>query len=253
MNRLKIQEPSTVEVVVRMPDETAETIKMPIQLPHKILEYLIVECGLNLQDTMVKKYWDHLESVGDDVATQSAHFRRLAAQNTGSLCWPLGIHGDEANIGIINNPTNKVIGMTLNIPLFRPRSTRLSRWLLFAIESERVWSVPETLYPVLTALTESINHCIEVGVAGRRFIFSEFRGDQAWFKYIFRHDSHWVGNNVCFRCKATSTMNSLNYTLEDVPGGWESTYRSTADFINDELTQPKCYFDHFSQNLWICF
>lgn len=230
-----------VEVTVQMPDETAETVEMPVQLPHDVLKYLVCDCELRLDDALVKQFWDHLDSVNDDVAVNTRNFRRLVAHDTGALCWPLGLHGDEAHIGIISNPTNKVMGITLNIPLFRPRSTRLSRWLLLAIESERVWSVEETLYPVLQMITESLNAVIQFGVAGQHFLFTEFRGDQAWFKYIFRHDSYWTGHNVCFRCHATSRPTGLNYALENHPGGWESTIRSTAEFIQQELSEPYCH------------
>lgn len=228
-----------------MPNEEAEKIKVPIQLPHRVLHYLTSECKLDINDNLVRNYWQHLETMGDDVALQTKEFRQLAGGDGGSLCWPLGFHGDEANIGIVNNPTNKVIGMTLNLPLFRPHQTRLSRYLLFVIESERVWSVPDTIYPVLDAITHSFNYAAEHGVAGRRVILTEIRGDQSWLRFIFRHDAYWIGNNVCFRCKASAKPTSLNYCLNGAPGGWESTVRSTAEFINDELYEPHCSFYFF--------
>lgn len=231
-----------VEIKLKMPDESAEHIKIPVQLPHLLLEYLLCDCSLQIEDDLVRKWWNHLDSVNDDIAVETREFRRLIGDGTGSLCWPLGIHGDEANIGLINNPTNKIIGVTLNIPLFRPMATRISRWLLFAVESERVWSVEETIFPVLEAITLSVNHAIQYGVKGRHFILTEIRGDQAWFRYIFKHKAYWIGNNICFRCKACAKPNSLNYTLNGVAGGWESTVRSTLDFITEELEEPYCCY-----------
>ena len=231
-----------VQVSVKLPDGSEEKIKMPVQLPHRVLKYLLCECGLRLQDKLVQKYWDHLESVQDDIALETKEFRRLVAAGTGEVCWPLGLHGDEANIGVINNPTNKVIGITLNLPLFRPKATRLARWLLFAIESDHVWSVEATLYPVLEVISDSLNDAIQNGVGGRRFLVTELRGDQAWIRYIFRHKAYWIGNNICYRCKACSKPTDLNYALNDMPGGWESTMRSTADFINEELEEPYCCY-----------
>ena len=231
-----------VEITLKMPDESAERVHMPVQLPHKVLEYLITECGLLLDDKLVANYWSHLESVKDEVAMATKEFRRIAAAGTGTLCWPLGLHGDEAHIGIINNPSNKVTGVTLNIPLFRPKATRLSRWLLFVVESDRLLSVEETIFPVLAVITESLNHAIEHGVAGRRFILTELRGDQVWFRFIFKHKAYWIGKNICFRCRACTQPTTLNYLLNNVPGGWESTMRSTEEFINEELEEPYCSF-----------
>ena len=231
-----------VQVSLKLPDGSKEKIKMPVQLPHLVLKYLLCDCGLHLQDKLVQKYWDHLESVNDDIALETKEFRRLAAAGTGALCWPLGLHGDEANIGVINNPTNKVIGITLNVPLFRPKATRLSRWLLFAIESDHVWSVEETLYPVLEVIADSLNPAIQNGVGGRRFLVTELRGDQSWIRFIFKYKAFWIGNNICYRCKACTKPTNLNYALNDMPGGWESTVRSTADFINEELEEPYCCY-----------
>jgi hypothetical protein len=231
------EDPSMVEVSIKLSDDTAQKMKLPVQLPHKVLEYLMSDCKLHIADGLVRKYWNHLEEVGDDTALQTRDFRRLASTSV----WPLGIHGDEAAIGIINNPTNKVIGITLNIPLFRPRATRLSRWLLWSIESDRVWSVEESVYPVLETIVDSLNLLTRDGVCGRRFITTELRGDQSWFRYIFRHKAYWLANNVCFRCKASAKPTNLNYTLNGMPGGWESTIRSTDDFVLDELTDPLCF------------
>ena len=111
-----------MEVAIKMPDDISTQTTVPVQLPCKVLEYLLRECDLKISDKLVHEYWDHLEEMGDEIAVQTKEFRSLA----NGCVWPLGLHGDEAAIGIINNPTNKVIGITLNIPLFRPRATRLS-------------------------------------------------------------------------------------------------------------------------------
>ena len=141
-----------MRITIKMPDESSLETLFPIQLPRKILEYLVSQCHLSCADLQVEKYWKHLESVGDDFALSTREFRRLAR----SPVWPLGIHGDEAAIGLINAPTNKINGIFLNLVLFRPKATRLSRYLLFAIESEKMWSMIDTIYPVLEALTESL-------------------------------------------------------------------------------------------------
>lgn len=229
-----------MRITIKMPDESSLETLFPIQLPHKILEYLVSQCHLSCADLQVEKYWKHLESVGDDFALSTREFRRLAR----SPVWPLGIHGDEAAIGLINAPTNKINGIFLNLVLFRPKATRLSRYLLFAIESEKMWSMIDTIYPVLEALTESLNLCAEKGVGGRRFLLSEIRGDQVWFRQIFRHKAYWLGNHICFRCKATAQATNMSYAVYNSDGSWTSTRRSTNEFLEEELSQPICFSEN---------
>ena len=142
---------------------------------------------------------------------------------------------------INNAPYDKVAGVFLNLPLFRPKSSRLSRYLLFALEINKVISAQETYYPLLAKIVESCNFATEHGVQGRHFLLSEFRGDQLWFRQLFQHVSWWKSLNVCFRCRATSDPDSpLNYLLNGSENGWETTCRSTNDFLLEELPSPMC-------------
>lgn len=227
-----------MDVTIKNPDESCGKKRLPVQLPHKVLHYLMLDCKLCLEDALVQKYWNHLEEVGDPFALKTKEFRDLAILPV----WPLGIHGDEAAIGLVNAPQNKIIGITLYLILFRPKATRLSRFLLWSIESEKLWSVTETIYPVLEMITNSLIQCAEEGILGRRFLVTELRGDQAWFRFIFRHQAYWLSDSICFRCKATSQPNVLSYAFYDAEcaNGWGSTERSTDEFVRDELSRPYC-------------
>ena len=232
------KEPTFVDVSIKNPDESCGKMPLPVQLPHKVLEYLILDCKLSLEDALVQKYWNHLEEVGDPFALKTKEFRNLSILPV----WPLGIHGDEAAIGLVNAPQNKITGITLNLVLFRPKATRLSRFLLWSIETEKLWSVTQTIYPVLERIAESLIQCAEEGVLGRRFLVTELRGDQAWFRLVFRHQAYWLSDSICFRCKATSQPNVLSYAFYDTESAncWGSTERSTDEFIRDELSLPYC-------------
>ena len=209
---------------------------VPVQLPHNLLNYLMKDCGLSLPDDTVRRFWHHMDSVGDDWAQSTEAFRRA----TGELVWTIGLYGDDACMQINNDPFAKIIGIYLNIPLFRPKSTRLSRFLLASLEFSKVVSTQETLYPILQAIVDSCNLAAEEGVLGRRFLVSELRGDQAWFRQLFAHQSWWKHQNVCFRCKATVHEGSLNYLINNRNDGWESTIRSTQEFMLEELPEQMC-------------
>ena len=209
---------------------------IPVQLPKDVLEYLLGQCGLTLADETVIQFWRHMEEVGDTWALATRAYRDASP----NLVWTMGLYGDEACMQINNSPFDKIIGIYLNIPLFRPKSTRMSRFLLCAIESSKVISARETFFPILHAIVQSCNQVSEQGVHGRRFLLSELRGDQAWIRYLFGHVSWWKASNVCFRCKACSGPGNLNYLRNDSENGWESTIRSTNDFLLQELPDAWC-------------
>jgi len=115
--------------------------------------------------------------------------------------------------------------------------TRVAKYLLFSIESDRVLNMQATLYPVFRYITDNLNQLAENGLNGRRFLVSELRGDQAWFRNIFQHASWWRKKEVCFRCQACTNQNHLNYLHYD---DWISTRRSTEEFLFEELPQEMC-------------
>lgn len=221
------QEPITVNVEFRDGHKTVPGT-LPCLLPHDILKFLMHDCGLNIPDQLCRNYWQHLDDVNDEVAVSSRQLRRLADQEV----WPIGIHGDEANIGLVNAPFDKILGVFMNVPLFRPRSTLVSRYLLFSVEHSRIVDVHRTINPVLTEIVASLNRCLETGILGRRFIVTELRGDQVWIKFLFQHRSSWQGVPVCFRCQASTRATDVNYLFYDK---WLPTLRSTMDFLVEEL------------------
>ena len=228
--------PTTITLPIKLEDGSVGSKPFPLQLPHNILRYLIETCGLSLPDDLLRAFWDHLDQTGDCWAASTKAFRQSVDRPT----WPLGLYGDEACIGLINAPFNKVHGLFLNVVLWRPQSTRLSRFLLFAIESEKILTVVDTLFPVLQMITDSMNQLTEQGIGKIRFLVSEIRGDQAFIRNVFRHRAWWLYSNPCFRCRATLQPGPRNYCLYDEPGGWESTRLTTEDFIRHQLTLPMC-------------
>lgn len=204
---------------------------MQVVLPEKILEFLINQCGLQLRPELIRNYWEHLERVQDPFALDTASYREAA----GGMIWPLGFYGDEAQVGLQNNPGMKIWGLFMNVILWRPKATRLARFLLYCVQSDRVASVSKTIYPVLQALTQSFNKLTEQGVCNTRCLVTEIRGDQAFFRFLFKHASWWRTKTMCFRCGACADDGPLRYTLYESNDGWNTTLRSTAYFLRHEL------------------
>lgn len=122
----------------------------PLILPHKLLGFLAHV--LPLKKLECDAFWQHMEAVHDPWALSSSAWR------SDHEVWPVGLYGDEASMGFVGGgPVEKIIGLFLNIPLHRPASTRLSRFLIFSISSEYVVSAQDTFYPVFDAIVRSLN------------------------------------------------------------------------------------------------
>lgn len=216
-----------------MPNGKHGEIVVPLILPHVLVEHLVGECQLPLNDQRICQYWAHLESVRDPIALATKSFR----EHSGLPVIPLCIYGDEAQINLQCNPGCKVFGMNLSFPLWRPTATRLSRFILFNLDSDQISSFTETVWPILERIVESLNTLTSSGVAGRRFILTEIRGDQAFMKILLQHKSYWTSKKICFRCKACTDIPELDYTKYSAnePNGWPSTIYTTEQFIVNEL------------------
>ena len=219
-----------------------KTRTLPLLLPYDVIDYLIGTCNLPINDSLLDQYWSHLDSVKDPWALSTKPFREAVDKHV----IPLGFFGDEACMGLVVDPYSQIYGLFMSVILFRPTSTRMSRFLLWSVDSHRVHSVEGTFFPVLKLICESFNRLTEEGVHGRRFVVSELRGDQVFFRYLFQHESWWRSTNVCFRCEATTKPTNLSYAIYESEDGWNTTLRTTADFIIDELPHDKlCGLDVF--------
>ena len=227
-----------VKVPIKDADEKICELGLPVLLPHKVIEYLLDQCQLHIPDQTALAFWDHLDARQDEWSLSTKQFRSLL----GKPLLTMALYGDEAALKVVNSPQSKIYGLFLSLPLFRPTATRLSRYLLCCIESERIIDAETTLYPILQVLVESFNHATEKGVHGRRFILSELRGDQSWFRLLFRHQSFWRSRNICTRCQACTGPANMdkNYLMYSSANGWQTTYRSTDKFIVEELPEPLC-------------
>ena len=139
-----------------------------------------------------------------------------------------------------------MVAIFMNLPLWRPKSVKFSRFLLCCIEGEKLFK-HETLYPIWQRITWSLN-CAYTGLwptcgprgealtgkharlAGKllsagaeRYTCTEIRGDWQWFKEVFRFpDCAWNAKKICYKCPARRDGDpSLLYHLHgEEPGLW---------------------------------
>lgn len=226
---MPFEEPDWVKIAVLddKKDGTQFEKYMPVLLPHSILRFLFTEAGLHINERVIGSFWRHLQQVQHP----------LSAKVGGSVEFiPIGIHGDEAAYGADRAAPDKLTCIFMDLPLWRPKNARLSRFLLFAIDSTQLVGY-ESLHPVLQRIAQSVNLAYS-GVdvdgtpifGGRRFILTELRGDQVWHKFLWRHLRWWRSRDVCFRCKAVSKDGPCYWDCGDA-AAWRSTEISTIEFL----------------------
>lgn len=189
--------------------------KYPILHPHRILTYLWDDVGLDLSQSDVAEYWRHAREFGEPFATNSP---------ASDAHHPLGFHGDSARLWT-QYKFEKITGIFMNLVLFRPRSIRHSRFLLFSIPTEKLVK-NRTINGVWKRLMWSLQSAFhgvnpQRGMPGRplsvadlkrsgspltrtmaKFALTELRGDWEWHRDVWRPSASWISNVVCFKCPA---------------------------------------------------
>lgn len=218
-----------------------------------VVRYMFMEAGLELPTGDVHKYWDHLRSVGSPFALNASASRDHI---------PLGLFGDAVKYRQLSfGRPQKMVGVFLNCPLWRPKSSRASRWLLFAIrESDLTADVyPGTLDAVYHHIVWSLN-CLHDGrypqtgahgeplpekaasragkpiCEGRRFCLTEIRADWLFHKQLLRFRSSWLSGArapVCFLCPAYSRGPDTWMDVEETSPLWAKQY-GVLEFLADQ-------------------
>lgn len=226
---LQTQEIQQVQIPVKYKDEDGNTVVQveawPFMDVHAVMSYLMDEAKLEVPPKVVHEYWAKSKQYGEPWAQNVQDFSRI----------PIGIYGDSATVKTVVGSEN-VIAIFANIVLWRPKSIRWSRFLLFTIAEERCTA--DTLLVVYRRLTWGANHAWygywptkgpqgeplqghAAKVAGtpltykfHRFQVTEIRGDWAWQKKIFRFEKcHWSGDSVCPFCD-----------VKQLSGPWEKKF-----------------------------
>ena len=175
---------------------------------------------MEIGDDAVEKYWSHAK----------IHNCPWKDISPGYHC-PLGLYGDGAKYA----PTGeKIIAFFLNIVLWAPKSSRMSRWLLFSVENDQSLG-PATLNPLLAPIVQSLCKCFNgLPILGRKmhFAVSELRGDWEWMVALFDLRQSWRTSTFCWRSGVSKRPgDDLSFwDVSDVPE-WERTQLSHLEFL----------------------
>ena len=232
----------------------------PIMDVHDTLSYLMGPGKIKISVAERQKFW----------RTSRANGEAVSQDVPSDEMYPIGLYGDSATAKT-KFGQESILALFLNIPLFRPRSVRWSRFLICAIPEDRMTS--RTLPMILRRIAWSCNHAYygkfpDQGPAGEplhgeaarragtaltadldRFQVSEFRGDWSWQKRVFKFDkAHWNGAEVCHQCDAkgiTDNRREIFWNIED------NTHRDsslTAFLANRTSGKDICVLAIFDQS-----
>lgn len=232
--------------------------KQPILFPHRLVSYLFDTCQLQIPDAAVGQFWDNAMAVGEPYARPESRHRV-----------PLGFYGDAAQL-ITKVKLEKLLCLWINLPLFRPRSIRYSRFLVWSCDNSLLYK-NRTVNTVLRWITWSLN-CLFEGknpmmrpgnqplasqseqkLAGTwltqkhyQFQVVEIRGDWEFHKMVWQFKCSWKGGvnvGICFRCPAMTRCNDpgLLYWNIDEDASWSQQEFDTTDYVCQRLP---------SQNIW---
>ena len=214
-----------------------EVVTVPLLDPDKLVAYLL-KSGLTIPQELVNNFWEKKRMSGEKWVTD------CPASNNHI---PIALYGDSCRL-YATRADSKYLGIFISFPLWRPRSTRYSRWCIFSLEVAKLYG-RETLQPILQRITYKLNMLFEHGIEGlngqrMKFFCSELRGDWEWHKQLFDLTSSWKGakNNVCFRCDCTAKSDDdpkkLYYCLDDDPN-WNEY--SLNEFLASQIRHsPPC-------------
>lgn len=229
----------------------------PILFPHDIISYLF-HGGMDFPSESIREYWEHNCRYGEPWAQDSSMHRMI----------PLGLFGDGVTIKK-EFGSQSVVGVVINVVLWRPQSTRFSRFCVFAFPVDKEWK-HHTLRVAMRHITWSLNACFEgkfpyldayddplpprlAALAGQsltpqnyRFIVTELRGDWAYHKKLWRfHRTSWNGINMCHQCAATAKGDVRDLYWNFTTGRWHNAEFSTDDFMTRRIPPTSVCFLHY--------
>ena len=220
------KKPDYVQTIMKKKLNSAETqnVKIPVFLPHKILLYLFNVLGLAIPWEKLQTYWQHLK----------LHLPG-GTKNIEGTPIPLCLYGDTARYGQ-GFDQSKITGFWLSIPLWRPKSTRMSQWLLWSLNADLSCG-EQSHNPLYLAIVRSLNSCIngetpEGGKLPSSFAVTEIRGDWEWFWQTFRLKQWYKTKKICWRCSAENAENATHCYLDVSENpSWLDTMYTHNDFM----------------------
>ena len=233
---------------IKISDTDFEVQSLPFLDPHAVIAYLWNDMGVRVSTEEVLKFWRHARE----------HEQPWALHHEATeLHVPLGLYGDSAKISTTFG-SDKVVGIFMNLPLWRPASIRASRYLIFAIEESKLWGA-HTLMTVFRRITWSVNLLFDgkrpladptgammkdsklfngfICKDGTVFAVTELRGDQLWQKQTFRYTASWTwtSSKVCHACDCRAHGADSAHRLYFDFDAWLPYEFSNNEFLDERM------------------
>lgn len=226
-----------------------------------LFAYLFNHHGVYLDDAVVQKWWRHARDY-------LPYGKNHPAVLQGGHHVPIGVHGDEARYSSSGGPPAKVIAVSLSMPLWRPRSSRNSRFLIFVLR-ETLSLGKKSLFPVFDYIRWALNimfegvkpqsgylggilphHLVAPDPASEtwehdrwicankiKFALTELRGDWSWFYHAYNLRPHWVSAMPCFKCdvKGAGAPAGESYVDYSPNAFWCGNETSHVQFLTQKL------------------
>lgn len=186
--------------------------QIPMFDPHAVLTYIFEEVGLRIDEEEISKYWKEASDRGCPWARGEPGDRI-----------PLKLFGDDC---VFDERLNKAYAIIMSLPLWRPKSARNSRFLLWTQKSTQFAGF-QGLQPILARMAWSLNILYEQGLpkSGYRFAVCEIGGDWSWLRFFWQFDRHWNGQTPCPFCDVKKSGPDGYSELKEIQ------LRSTCDFF----------------------
>ena len=219
--------PTLVSTKVKAKRDSEEVVdmKVPVLLPHRILKYLFQNLGLTIDAENLAKFWSHAYQFLPWAAAGGGYDNHM----------PLTLYGDTAWYGT-GYDQSKITGCFMSLTLWRPKSTRMSQWLLFSLDAD-ISLGPKSLNLLYLAIVESLNHAFygvspEGEVLPHKFAVCEIKGDWEYHYQTFQLKKYWKTRYICWRCQAENHADAIHsfVDLSDHPT-WQATEISHNDWL----------------------
>lgn len=203
------QDICTVNTRVDLTEEGLGVCDRPVSVLNirSLLVFLFSQnFGVHISEKALHQFWSH--------ATE--HFEWGPAHPGRGTHVPLGLYGDSARYTNSAGYAEKLLCITLSLPLYSPKSVRSSRYLIFSIRESLMVDFATTIWPIYSYIMQELNQLFHSGIPGPqgsvRFAVCEFRGDWAFHADSMALSRRWNSHSMCFKCPATSIPGPYQYT-----------------------------------------
>ena len=161
-----------IETTLKKKEDSLDevTVKVPVLLPDRILAYLFDTVGIDIPQSVLAQYWKHCKEFMPWARNEDLDGSHI----------PVTIYGDTARYGT-GFDQSKVTGCFLSLVLWRPKSTRMSQFLLWNLNGERSlgWKSHNPLYlAVVKSLNKAFDGFTWDGAhLNRKFCVTQIKGD----------------------------------------------------------------------------